>query len=189
MAIAESLSLEVPVLRGKLCTLRALTLDDAPSIRKHADDEDVWRNLFEGFPRPYTLSDAESWCAGVWNSAAFGHVWAIEVRGQAIGCISVVPQQGWMRCNAEVGYWIGQQFWGRGITTEALTLVTAWAFRTQPEITRLFAPIFSWNKASQAVARKSGYSKEAELPRSAIKAGRVIDRVQYAIYRPDRRDT
>ena len=188
MAAAEILSLEVPVLRGTLSTLRPLTLEDARSIRKHADDEDVWRNLYEGFPRPYTLADAESWCGGLWTSAAFGHVWGIDRRGEAIGCISVVPQQGWMRCNAEVGYWIGQAHWGRGITTEALRLVTDWALRAHPELTRLFAPIFAWNKASQAVARKAGYRKEADLPQSAIKAGRVIDRVQYAIYRHERRD-
>jgi RimJ/RimL family protein N-acetyltransferase len=183
MTIAEAVSLDVPLLRGRLCTLRAPTPDDAQSIRHHADDQAVWRNLFEGFPHPYTLADAEAWCGGVWNSAAFGHVWAIDRAGEAIGCISVVPQQGWMRCNAEVGYWIGQAHWGQGITGEALGLVTAWAWQAHPELTRLFAPIFAWNKASQAVARKCGYVLEAELPRSAIKAGRVIDRVQYARYR------
>jgi L-serine/L-threonine ammonia-lyase len=186
MAIAEEQAhhLDVPTLRGKGCTLRALTLADAPAIRRHADDEAVWRNLFEGFPRPYTLADAEAWCGGVWTSAAFGHVWAIEVGGEAIGCISVVPQQGWMGCNAEVGYWIGQKHWGRGITSEALQLVTDWAWDEQPALTRLFAPIFAWNTASQRVAARCGYVKEAELPKSAIKAGRVIDRVQYAAYRP-----
>jgi [ribosomal protein S5]-alanine N-acetyltransferase len=184
MAIAESHSLDVPLLRGKRCVLRALTFADAPAIRRHADDEAVCRNLFEGFPHPYTLADAEAWCSGVWTSAPFGHVWAIDRGGEAIGCISVVPQQGWMRCNAEVGYWIGQAYWGRGIASEALKLVTAWAWEAHPELTRLFAPIFAWNEGSQAVARKCGYLKEADLPRSAIKAGRVIDRVQYAAYRP-----
>ena len=184
MAIAEQAhTLEVPTLRGQRCTLRALILSDAQSIRRHADDEAVWRNLFEGFPRPYTLSDAEAWCGGVWTSAAFGQVWAIEVAGEAIGCISVVPQQGWMGCNAEVGYWIGRAHWGRGIASEALSMVTDWTWRAHPAITRLFAPIFAWNAASQRVVQKCGYVKEAELPQSAIKAGRVIDRVQYAAYR------
>jgi RimJ/RimL family protein N-acetyltransferase len=184
MAIAEeSHHLDVPTLQGTRCTLRELTLADAPAIRRHADDEAVWRNLFEGFPRPYTLADAEAWCGGVWTSTAFGHVWAIEVDGEAIGCISLVPQQGWMRCNAEVGYWIGQAHWGRGIASEALQLVTAWAWEARPELTRLFAPIFAWNAASQRVAQKAGYVKEADLARSAFKAGRVIDRVQYAVYR------
>jgi RimJ/RimL family protein N-acetyltransferase len=183
MAIVEPLLSDVPELHGKRCTLRALTIDDAPSIARHANDEAVWRNLFEGFPHPYTLADAEDWCGGVWNSPTFGHVWAIDVCGQAIGCISVVPGQGWMCCNAEVGYWIGRAHWGRGITTEALGLVTAWAWGSLPQVTRLVVPIFAWNHASERVAQKCGYVKEADMPRSAIKAGRVIDRVQYAAYR------
>jgi RimJ/RimL family protein N-acetyltransferase len=72
----------------------------------------------------------------------------------------------------------------RGITSEALSLVTAWAWASLPEVTRLFAPIFAWNEGSQGVARKCGYVKEAELRRSAIKAGQVIDRVQWAAIRP-----
>ena len=183
MAILEPALPEVSTLRGKRGVLRALLPEDAPSIAHHANDESVWRNLFEGFPHPYTLADAEAWCGGVWSSPTFGHVWAIDVDGEAIGCISVVPQQGWMRCNAEAGYWIGRAYWGQGITTEALRLVTAWAWRELPEVTRLIVPIFAWNKASERVAQKCGYVKEADLPRSAIKAGRVIDRVQYAAYR------
>lgn len=186
MAIAEfadTATSDVPVLQGRRCVLRGLTMDDAQDIARHANDKEVWRNLFEGFPHPYTLAHAERWCGGVWTSPAFGYVWAVDVGGEAIGCISVVPQQGWMRCNAEVGYWIGRAHWGRGIGTEALELVTAWAWRSQPEITRLIVPIFAWNKASERVAQKCGYAKEADMPRSAIKAGRVIDRVQYAAYR------
>ena len=124
---------DVPVLRGARCVLRSLGIDDAPSLQLHADDEAVWRNLFEGFPRPDTLADAQDWCAVI----AF----------------------------------------------EALRLVTAWAWASLPEVTRLFAPIFAWNEGSQGVARKCGYDKEAVLRRSAIKAGQVIDRVQWAAIR------
>ncbi|MBQ1766488.1 MAG: GNAT family N-acetyltransferase, partial [Aquincola sp.] len=65
-----------------------------------------------------------------------------------------------------------------------LGLITDWAWQVLPEVTRLFGPIFAWNTGSQAVARKCGYIKEADMPRSAFKDGRVIDRVQFAIYRP-----
>jgi [ribosomal protein S5]-alanine N-acetyltransferase len=175
----------VPTLQGSRCILRGLTLDDAPSLRQHADDEAVWKNLFEGFPRPYTLPDAQRWCDVGSRAPAMGCVWGVEVEGSVIGCISVRPDNGWLRCNAKVGYWIGQAFWRRGITSEALGLVTAWAWQQMPELTRLYAPIFGWNDGSQAVARKCGFFKEADFRRSAIKAGSVIDRVQWAILRPD----
>jgi RimJ/RimL family protein N-acetyltransferase len=103
--------------------------------------------------------------------------------GEAIGCIGLRPDHGGLRCNAELGYWLGQAHWRRGIASEALDLVTQWAWAMRPELTRLYAPIFAWNEGSQAVARKAGYLLEARLPQSAIKAGRVIDRVQYACYR------
>ncbi len=172
----------VPVLKGLHCVLRALIMEDSSSLQEHADDEAVWRNLFEGFPRPYTLADAQWWCGA--RPAAFGFVWGIEVDSQLVGCISVRTESGWLRCNAEVGYWIGQTYWRRGITSEALGLVTAWTWASLPEVTRLFAPIFAWNEGSQGVARKCGYVKEAVLRRSAIKAGQVIDRVQWAAIRP-----
>jgi [ribosomal protein S5]-alanine N-acetyltransferase len=172
----------LPTLAGTRCVLRELRAADAPSLQRHADDEAVWRNLFEGFPRPYTLADAQAWCGGGWRERV-PFAWGIAVADEVVGCISVRPDAGWLRCNAEVGYWIGRAFWRQGITSGALRLVTDWAWRSLPEVTRLYAPIFAWNEGSQAVARAAGYALEARMPQSAIKAGRVIDRVQYALYR------
>lgn len=173
----------VPTLAAPFGCLRELRPDDAAGIARHADDEAVWRNLFEGFPRPYALADASAWCDAARRPESVGLVWGIEVEGAAVGCIGLRPETGWMRCNAEVGYWIGQAFWGRGIVSQALAAVSAWAWAGRPELTRLYAPIFGWNHGSQRVAQKAGYALEAVLPQSAIKAGRVIDRVQYASYR------
>jgi [ribosomal protein S5]-alanine N-acetyltransferase len=169
-------------LAGTRCVLRALRPADAPSLQRHADDEAVWRNLFEGFPRPYTPADAQAWCGGGWRDVS-AFVWGIAVQDEVAGCISVRPETGWLRCNAEVGYWLGQAFWRRGIVSEALRLATDWAFADNPGLTRLYAPIFGWNEGSQAVARASGFRLEGHMPQSAIKAGRVIDRVVYARYR------
>ncbi len=173
----------LPTLQGDRCRLREFQPSDAASIQRHADDVTVWRNLFDGFPRPYTLEHAKAWCSGGSRSAAMGFVWCIEVEREAIGCIGLRPDAGWLRCNAEVGYWIGRAYWRRGITSEALTLVTRWAWSALPEVTRLYAPIYATNVASQKLAEYCGYTLEAHMPQSAIKAGRVIDRVQYAIYR------
>ena len=187
MGPAAAAARPVPTLEGERCVLRALRIEDAASLARHADNAAVWRNLFEGFPRPYTLADAQAWCDATRRSARVGFVWGIEVAGnesrEVAGCIGLRPDAGWLRCNAEIGYWLGEAHWRRGIVTEAAVRVTAWAWATQPEITRIYAPIFAWNEGSQRVARKAGYALEANLPQSAIKSGRLIDRVQYAAYR------
>jgi ribosomal-protein-alanine N-acetyltransferase len=170
-----------PTLAGARCVLRALRAEDAPALQRHADDEAVWRNLFEGFPRPYTLADAQAWCDGGWRAG--GAVWGITVGDEVVGCIGVRRDVGWLRCNAEVGYWIGQPFWRRGITSEALALVSGWVFTANDEVTRLYAPIFAWNEGSQGVAHACSFRLEGRMPQSAIKAGRVIDRLLYARYR------
>ena len=101
-----------------------------------------------------------------------------------------MPGIGWLRCNAETGYWIGREYWRRGIASDALRQVVDWGFAALPELTRVTAHIFASNGGSQAVARKCGYVREGVMPRSAIKDGRVIDRVMWATYRPEvaRRD-
>jgi RimJ/RimL family protein N-acetyltransferase len=177
--------LPLPTLQGERCLLRALVPGDAAALQRQADNAHVWRNMFEGFPHPYTLSEAEAWCSRDANSGAFGYVWGIVVRGAVIGCIGLAPQAGWLRCNAEVGYWLGEAGWGRGFASDALRQVTDWAFAAVPDLTRISAHIFAWNEASQAVARKCGYVCEGSMPRSAIKDGRVIDRVVWAAYRPE----
>jgi ribosomal-protein-alanine N-acetyltransferase len=177
------LSAEPPLLVGQRCTLRELRPDDAPAIARHADDVAVWRNLYDGFPHPYTLAEAQAWCEGGFREPQFGTVWAIDVGGEAIGCIGLHQLAAWFRCNAEVGYWIGQAFWGRGIASEALGMVTAWAWLARPELTRLVAPIFARNLASQRVAVKCGYALEGVLRQSIIKDGQVTDLAQYAASR------
>ena len=172
----------LPVLAGARCVLRSLRLDDAPAIALHANDAAVAGNLHDGFPQPYNLAHAEAWCGGQHREPAFGHVWAITVDDVAIGCVGVLPGSGLLACNAEVGYWIGQAFWGRGLATGALDLASAWAWDQLPAVQRLFAPIYARNPASQRVAAKAGYTLEAHIPRSRIKNGEVIDVVQWAAY-------
>jgi len=182
--------LPLPILQGERCLLRALVPADAPALVAHANDPAVARNLFDGFPQPYTLAAATAWATHESHSGDFGWVWGVVVDGGVVGCIGLHQGEGWMRCNAEIGYWIGQSHWHRGMTTDAVLQVTDWAFAAVPELTRVFAPIFSWNDGSQAVVRKCGYVREGELKQSAIKDGQVIDRVLWAAYRTEiaRRD-
>ena len=180
----------LPILQGERCLLRALVPDDAPALVAHANDPAVARNLFDGFPQPYTLEAATAWATHESRSGRFGWVWGVVVDGAVVGCIGLRPEDGWLRCNAEIGYWIGQAHWRRGLASDAVRQVTDWAFAAVPDVTRIHAPILAGNEGSQAVARKCGYVREASLPRSAIKDGKVVDRVVWATYRTEvaRRD-
>jgi ribosomal-protein-alanine N-acetyltransferase len=173
-----------PTLTGRRCTLRELRPSDATALQRHADDPAVAYNLFDGFPRPYTHADAAHWCSEGHRAPSMGHVWGIEVGGEIAGCISVAPQEGIWACSAAVGYWLGRAHWRRGITSEALELVTAWAWRTLPGITRLWMPIYGRNEASQGVARRAGYALEGWMPLAISKAGHAIDAVSYGCLRP-----
>ncbi|HEY9028505.1 MAG TPA: GNAT family protein [Burkholderiaceae bacterium] len=175
----------LPILQGERCLLRALVPADAPALRAHADDAEVARWLFDGFPHPYPLAAAQAWCGEEANSGRFGYVWGIVVDGAVAGCIGLVPEAGWLRCNAETGYWLGRAHWRRGIASDALRQVVDWGFAALPELTRVTAHIFAGNERSQAVARKCGYVREGTLRRSAFKDGRVIDRELWAAYRPE----
>ena len=173
----------LPILQGERCLLRALVPEDAPALVVHADNPAVARNMFDAFPQPYDMAAATAWASREANSGEFGRVWAIVVDGGLIGCIGVAQASGWLRCNAEIGYWIGETYWRRGIASDAVRQVTDWVFAAVPEITRLHAGIIVGNEGSQAVARKCGYVREGVLPQSAIKDGAVVDRVVWASYR------
>ncbi len=183
----------LPTLVGTRCRLRALRATDAASLQRHADDPAVAHNLFEGFPQPYTLAEAEWWCSEGHLRPEFAHVWGIEVaidggdgdhEREIAGCISVTPQQGLWACSAVVGYWLGRAHWRRGITSEALRLVSGWAWDALPATTRLWMPIFARNAGSQGVARAAGYRLEGRQALAVRKDGHAIDAVSYGLTRP-----
>ena len=178
------MSVAVPTLRGTRCLLRALVPADAPSMQRHADDPAVAYNLFDGFPQPYTLADAEAWCDDARRAPSMGYVWGIDVEGDVAGCISVAPQSGLWACSAVIGYWLGQAYWRRGIMSEALEFVTLWSWPALPQITRLWMPIYARNEGSQAVARKAGYTLEGHMALAVRRSGHAIDVAQYGCTRP-----
>jgi RimJ/RimL family protein N-acetyltransferase len=177
---------KLPTLAGHRCTLRPLRAADAPSMQRHADDTAVAYNLFDGFPQPYTLAQAEAWCGGQHLEPDFAHVLGVVVEGDEVaGCISITPQQGLWACSAMVGYWLGQTYWRRGVMGEALTLMSAWAWDALPQVTRLWMPIFARNLGSQGVARRAGYQLEGRQALAIRKDGCAIDAVSYGLTRPD----
>ena len=183
--------LPLPILQGERCLLRAYAAADAEAMRALADNANVARNLFEGFPSPYTALAAQAWCGEEANSGRFGYVWAITAQGVLAGTIGLRPLAGaGDRCNAEIGYWLGEAWWRRGLASDAVRQVTDWAFAALPQLTRVYAPIHARNEGSQAVARRCGYVREGVQKQAIIKDGEVIDLATWATYRTEiaRRD-
>jgi RimJ/RimL family protein N-acetyltransferase len=162
----------------KTCIVRAWRASDADSLQRHADNRKIWINLRDRFPHPYTLEDAHTFLKMA-TSMAPQTYFAIEVDGQATGGIGYLPHEDVERVSAEIGYWLGEHYWNRGITTDALAAVTALAIERHG-LTRVYALPFEYNTASCRVLEKCGYVLEARLRRSAIKDGRIVDQFQYA---------
>jgi len=166
----------------KTCIVRGWRQADAGSLQTHADNRKIWINLRDRFPHPYTLEHAHTFlkmALGMTPQTYF----AIEVEGQAAGGIGFGLHDDVERVSAEIGYWLGERYWNRGVTTEALAAVTALAIERHG-LTRVYALPFEYNAASCRVLEKCGYVLEARLRRSAIKDGRVVDQFQYAYIVP-----
>jgi RimJ/RimL family protein N-acetyltransferase len=158
--------------------VRSWRASDLDSLVRYANNRQIWINLRDRFPHPYGRGDGRQFirAARKMNPETF---FAIAVGSEAAGGIGYVLQQDVERVSAEVGYWLGEPFWGRGITTEALTAVTRYAI-DQHQLTRVFAVPFAYNTASCRVLEKAGYVLEGRLRRSAIKDGEIVDQFQYA---------
>jgi ribosomal-protein-alanine N-acetyltransferase len=166
-------------LLGERCTLRRWRTSDAASVVRHANNINVARHLRDRFPHPYTRKDAQTFL-----SAASGESpqtnFAIEVESEAVGGFGYVPGVDVERYSAEVGYWLGEAYWGRGIMTEALVLFTRHAFR-ELGLLRLFALPLADNVPSIRVLEKAGYTVEGILRSSCVKFGERRDQAIYAI--------
>jgi RimJ/RimL family protein N-acetyltransferase len=164
------------------CEIRSWQARDLDSLVTHANNRNVSINLRDRFPFPYTRRDGRQFIklARRMEPESF---FAIAVDGAAVGGIGFVPQHDVDRVSSEVGYWLGEPYWGLGISTEALMAITRYAMESH-SFTRLFALPFAHNAASCRVLEKAGYVLEARLRKSAIKEGRVVDQLQYAFIAP-----
>ena len=164
-------------LTGTRCIVRPWRLDDADSVVRHANNVNVARQLRDRFPHPYTRANAIGFLKTAVGVADASNL-AIDVNGEAVGAIGFVCGVDVERYSAEIGYWLGETYWGRGITTEALILVTDHAF-SAINLLRLFALPFADNTGSIRVLEKSGYVREALLRSSSVKDGKPRDQALY----------
>jgi [ribosomal protein S5]-alanine N-acetyltransferase len=155
--------------------LRPWRAGDVASLAKHANSRNVSDNLADRFPHPYTERDASEWIA---FASKHPYYFAIEVGGEAVGSVGVEPGQDIYRRTAELGYWIGEAYWGRGLVTQAVRQVTEHAFPAF-DLTRIFARPFARNLASARVLEKAGYALESVARHSAVKGGEVLDQRIY----------
>jgi RimJ/RimL family protein N-acetyltransferase len=166
------------------CIVRSWRPSDVESLARHADNRKIWINLRDAFPHPYTNRDARDFIRTALQRTP-ETTFAIAVNEEAVGSIGYVLHPDVERVSAEIGYWIAEPFWGRGIATEALVAVTGQAIDAHG-LTRVYALPFAWNVASCRVLEKAGYVLEARLRDSAIKNGQLTDQMQYAFIAADR---
>ena len=159
------------------CVVRSWHANDAASLVEQADNPAIWRNVRDAFPSPYTSRDAAEWLAHVMGNVPETD-FAIDVGGHAVGAIGFVLQNDIHRLSAELGYWLGERYWGAGIASAAVRAVVPYAFQTYG-LVRIFARVFSTNLASSRVLEKAGFSREATLRCAAVKEGRVLDEHLY----------
>jgi RimJ/RimL family protein N-acetyltransferase len=165
------------------CAVRSWRSEDAAGIVRYANNYKIWLNLRDAFPHPYTAQHARDFIRSVKNRSP-ETTFAIAVDDEAVGSIGFVLHPDVERVSAEIGYWLAEPFWGRGIVTDALAAVTKYALDTH-QLTRIYAVPFASNAASCRVLEKAGYMLEARLRRSAVKNGQITDQMQYAFIAPE----
>jgi [ribosomal protein S5]-alanine N-acetyltransferase len=172
------------LLSGRRCLLRRWRARDLGSLVRHANNINVSRYLRDRFPYPYTRKDARAFLAMAAGAGADDTKLAIEVEGEAVGGIGVIIGTDIERFSAEVGYWLGEPFWGRGICTEALAIFSEDVFE-RLNLLRLFAVASAANVASARVLEKAGYHKEGVLRCAAVKFGVPNDQILFARINPN----
>lgn len=157
--------------------LRDYRKTDVRRLVELANNANVAAYLVDTFPCPYTLEDARWWIQA--GARAAGTTKAIEYQGELVGTIGWSAQAGWKSHVAEIGYWLGEAYWGRGIATEALRIMTQSALASG-ECRKLFAQVLAPNTASMRVLQRNGYRLEGILLNEVVKNGRYYDVLHFA---------
>ncbi len=167
---------------GEYC-IRSFELTDKAAIVKYANNYNVSKYLRERFPFPYTETDAEEWLMFACNQNP-EYNFAIADKKELIGGIGIHPQDDVYKFSCEIGYWIAEPFWGKGIAASALLEMTKYTF-TMFGFNRIFAAVFEGNKASEKVLLKAGYKLEAAMRKAVYKEGNFLDQYLYSMLREE----
>ena len=138
--------------------------------------------MTDAFPHPYGEKEAMGFLEMIKRNTSAA-IFAIDMDGEAIGSIGLHPQSDIYRLNAELGYWLAEPYWGKGLMLEAIQLIIQWAWENL-DITRVYAVPFVDNVNSARVLEKANFKKEAVIQECLIKDGKIQDQLIYAIRRP-----
>lgn len=167
-------------------TLRPWRDSDLEQLLEYAGNPAIAANMTDAFPHPYTVQNGRDFIQFA-NRDNPVHIFAIDIVGIACGGIGIHPQSDIYRRNAELGYWLAEPYWGKGITVKAIAMILKFAFGNY-DIERVFARPFGSNKASQRVLEKSGFLLEARIVNSIFKNGKFQDELIYGFRRSDLKD-
>ena len=148
--------------------------EDIDQLVSLANNKKIADNLRDRFPHPYTLNDAKQWIALNENrNPATSFV--IEADGIFVGGCAIMLKEDVYRHSAEIGYWIAEPFWGKGIATETVKLLLQKIISDFPTTNRVFAEVFEHNKASMKALEKNGFHLESIRKKAVIKNNKIID--------------
>lgn len=159
--------------------LRPLEKRDIPALIQHADNPHIAGNLRNRFPTPYTEKDAMEYIEKQVVEGIPQNL-AITKEDQLIGIMGYIPQSDVYRLTAEIGYWVSEDYWNKGITTAAIKVFVPWVFG-QSDLVRLYANVFDFNPASKRVLEKVGFTFEGVSRNAVVKGDVIYDEYRYAI--------
>ncbi|HMT73004.1 MAG TPA: GNAT family N-acetyltransferase [Chitinophagaceae bacterium] len=163
-------------------TIRRWKYEDLSSLVFHANNINVWNNVRNYFPHPYTEENGRAWLDKVVEPEPVINM-AIDVDGEAVGGIGLILNGDVYIKSAEIGYWLGESFWGKGVTTEAVRQMTEYVFYYF-DLVRLYAEVFESNKASMRVLEKNGYYLEGVRRKAVFKNEKLMDDYIWVKLRP-----
>lgn len=170
-------------IEGSRFTLRPFTAKDAASLARYANNRKIWANVRDAFPHPYTLKHAIDFIDFLQHNDQ-EKVFAIEMEGEAVGSVGLKAKTDVYRLNRELGFWLGEPFWGQGIMSEAVGLVVDYAFLKTDAI-RLTAEVYDHNQGSMHVLEKNDFRREAVLRQAVIKDKKVEDLHIFALLKTE----
>lgn len=161
--------------------LRQWTHADLPLLVAYANNRNIYNNMTDAFPHPYTEADGLRFIDRALADLP-AKLFAIQLEGELVGSIGLFPETDIYRTNAAIAYWVAEPFHGKGIATDAIRLMVKYGFETF-DINRIYAKPFSRNKASHQVLEKAGFVLEAILEKTVLKNDEFLDEHIYAIRR------
>lgn len=165
--------------------IRKWKLSDAKDLSIALSNRKIQDNLRDGLPYPYTEQDGADYISDMLSADENEtFAFAITIDGKAVGSIGVFRQGNIHRQTAELGYYISEEYWGRGIMTEAVKQICQYVF-SESDIIRIYAEPFAYNAASCKVLEKAGFQYEGTLRRNAVKNGKVIDMKMYSLLKEE----